>query len=88
MKLGLFVLLALVSCGEAFAAFGKPGENPVAAAHRDNGRRYERSVPEPAALLLLGVGGGIAFGVRRLRRKRNSVTAPPASAPARNSPAE
>jgi hypothetical protein len=70
MKLAI-VLLALVSCGGASVAFAEP-DNPVAALHRkDDDHGHDRSVPEPAALLLLGIGGGIVFGVRRHRRKRN-----------------
>ena len=34
------------------------------------GKRSERSVPEPATLLLLGAAAGVAYGVRKLRSKR------------------
>ena len=34
------------------------------------GKRIERSVPEPATLLLLGAAAGVAYGVRRLKSKR------------------
>jgi len=34
------------------------------------GKRIERSVPEPATLLLLGAAAGVAYGVRKLRSKR------------------
>jgi hypothetical protein len=45
--------------------------------HRDSkptnkgqGKRTERSVPEPATVLLLGAAAGVAYGVRKLRSKR------------------
>ena len=34
------------------------------------GKRIERSVPEPATLLLLGAAAGVAYGVRKLKSKR------------------
>ena len=34
------------------------------------GKRSERSVPEPATLLLLGAAAGVAYGGRKLKSKR------------------
>ena len=49
---------------------GAPGRGSGNSGNSGPGTRNERSVPEPATLLLLGAAAGVAYGVRKLRSKR------------------
>jgi hypothetical protein len=66
MKQIASIWLLLVMAGPVFAA----AENSSAAEHRQDQGHHERSVPEPALLVLLGVGGTVAYGIRRSRIAR------------------
>jgi PEP-CTERM motif len=62
-------VVAFLAMPTAVAGAPAPRDKPKSD-NRVPGNRIERSVPEPATILLLGAAAGVAYGVRKLRSKR------------------